>query len=189
MSFYAAPVPSSRTPKATRGVKCFTLRCIEIHLKTIFLSGHLHKTQHTHTESHSNSKQWSEVNLLDILYALNARRTSSSSAQWGASGSACAESIKCVFCPLSGLSTSVPGPWLMKWLLFVCQTLTGSMHGRITAAAAFFFFFLPPCIFVAFNFSLIVKIFILICAFCTFCLVLCLTPASFCLANLALGVG
>lgn len=59
------------------------------------------------------------------------------------------------------------------------------------------FSFLPPCIFVAFNFSLIVKIFILICAFCTFCLCplsslslsLSLSLPLSHLANLTTGVG
>lgn len=55
---------------------------------------------HTHTQTRRqwHNKQWSEVNLLDILYALNARRTSSSSAH--------PESIKCVFGPLSASSAA-----------------------------------------------------------------------------------
>lgn len=41
---------------AMRGVKCFTLRCIEIHLKTIFLSGHAHKAQLTRTQMRTEVK-------------------------------------------------------------------------------------------------------------------------------------
>lgn len=73
-----------------------------------------------------------------------------------------------------------PSTKSMKWLLFVCLTLTGSnacqdhCRSRVPLSISLsltlsLFSFLPPCIFVAFNFSLIVKIFILICAFCTFC--------------------
>lgn len=99
---------------------------------------------------------------------------------------------------------------LPKWLLFVCLTPTeaGSdqrqrldrqphfgdfgFRGFPSPLLPLSFSFLPPCIFVAFNFSLIVKIFILICAFCTFCLCplsLSLSVPLSHLANLTTGVG
>lgn len=139
MSFCAAPVPRSLTlllfPRSPRlrGVKCFTLRCIEIHLKTIFLSGHLHKT-HSHT--HSHNKQWSEVNLLDILYALNARRTSSSSTH---PRLPLLESIKCVFGPLSASSAARPPPEVVAVCLPDSDRIRSETETRSPAAFIFRF--------------------------------------------------
>lgn len=82
---------------------------------------------HTHTDAHR-----SEVNLLDVLYALNGRRTSSSSNRnRNGSGNGNGSLLNSCSALLSGSSARVPAHLLLLGLLFVCLLVTPtSNHDR-----------------------------------------------------------
>jgi len=111
--------PPKLIPFPLKTMRCAALNVLRfVALKFIwkrffFQATYTKPKQHTDTE-------WSEVNLLDVLYALNGRRTSSSLDRIGVGASRHRSLLNSCSALLSGSSARVPAHLLLLGLIFVC---------------------------------------------------------------------